>query len=66
LSYESNGKALTIGRVIEDLSEDTVDEYMAFCERALVGSANGKWRSLEITLADEQTTTCWSGIFLYG
>ncbi|KAJ6598974.1 hypothetical protein DFH09DRAFT_1129716 [Mycena vulgaris] len=26
--------------VIEDLSDDTVDEYLAFCERALVGPAN--------------------------
>ncbi|KAJ7047279.1 hypothetical protein C8F04DRAFT_1058314 [Mycena alexandri] len=25
---------------IEDLSEDTVDEYLAFCERALVGPGN--------------------------
>ncbi|KAJ7094679.1 hypothetical protein B0H15DRAFT_775984 [Mycena belliarum] len=28
--------------VIEDLSDDTVDEYLGFCERALIGGANGK------------------------
>ncbi|KAJ7665533.1 hypothetical protein B0H17DRAFT_1336528 [Mycena rosella] len=33
--------------VIEDLCDDTVDEYLAFCERALVGPANAEHDVLE-------------------
>ncbi|KAJ6628704.1 hypothetical protein B0H10DRAFT_1988902 [Mycena sp. CBHHK59/15] len=33
--------------VIEDLSDDTVDEYLAFCERALVGPENAEHDVLE-------------------
>ncbi|KAF8195802.1 hypothetical protein K438DRAFT_1586954 [Mycena galopus ATCC 62051] len=33
--------------VIEDLSDDTVDEYLSFCERALVGPANERAGLLE-------------------
>ncbi|KAJ7129575.1 hypothetical protein C8R44DRAFT_908212 [Mycena epipterygia] len=32
---------------IEDLSDDTVDEYLTFCERALVGSGNADQDVLE-------------------
>lgn len=53
---------LTIDRVIEDLGEDTVDEYLKFCERALVGPANGKRQLLAVTgLTGVQM--CWNGSF---
>ncbi|KAJ6515804.1 hypothetical protein C8R45DRAFT_888912 [Mycena sanguinolenta] len=40
--------------VIEGLGEDTVDEYLAFCERALVGPANGKRLFLGCYGSDEK------------